>query len=459
MGTVYLARSTSIGGFEREVALKVMHAHLNADPEFATDLLEEAKLTVRIRHPNVVSVLDVGEDPYGIYLVMDYVAGDTLGGIQKRAMPLLPRRIGTKLLLDALAGLHAAHEMKDEAGRPSDLVHRDFSPQNILVGTDGIGRLTDFGVAKAATRVTKTSTGIIKGKIAYMSPEQARGETIDRRTDVWAAGIVAWQVVTGHKLYAGSENEAALLLKVATKPPPRARQVDPSMPAALDDAIARALAWNVDDRFPTAQAFRQALASASAGDIADTEETSDFVTKLVAPALEEQRRRIVQIAQLRKQVGSLAATPPSSTSDASAPPADAMAAPTITATRSNVSTDLTIPNARRTPRAVVIAAAGTLAIAAITTGIVVSQRHARSNEATRVAPAASQSIAVPPSAPSAAPSEPVVIDLPDTPSATATARPKIAGASLVRHVPSATATTDGILPASPYHVDAGARHR
>ncbi len=312
MGTVYLARATSIGGFEREVALKLMHAHLKDNGSFASDLVEEAKLTVRVRHPNVVSVIDVGEDPFGIYLVMEYVEGDTLAGLHKRSIASpeknLPVRYGLKLLLDALTGLHAAHELKDEAGNPTGLVHRDFSPQNILVGVDGIGRLTDFGIAKAATRISDTTTGIIKGKIAYMAPEQARGATIDRRTDIWAAGVVAWQIIAGKRLYAGQENEVATLLKIASQPPPRLRDVKPDVHPLMDEAVARALTMEPEQRWPTAQAFKQALQNACRvhSETADTDEVASFVSGVVQSVVTERRARVGEILRLRAKVEKLA---------------------------------------------------------------------------------------------------------------------------------------------------------
>ena len=319
MGTVYLARATSIGGFEREVALKLIHSHLKDNASFAGDLVEEAKLTVRINHPNVVSVIDVGEDPFGIYLVMEYVEGDTLAGLQKRAVAStekqLPVRYGLKLLLDALTGLHAAHELKDPAGNPTGLVHRDFSPQNILVGVDGIGRLTDFGIAKAATRISDTTTGTIKGKIAYMAPEQARGAAIDRRTDIWAAGVVAWQIITGKRLYAGQENEVATLLKIASEAPPRLRDVMPGVPALFDEAVARALTMNPEERWPTALAFKQGLLQAcrTHGEVADTDEVATFVSRVVDSVVVERRRRVEEILRLRAQVVELAARADAST--------------------------------------------------------------------------------------------------------------------------------------------------
>src|SRR5262245_34519927 len=196
MATVYLACSTGMAGFEREVALKLTHAHLRDSPEFVTALIDEARLAGRIRHPNVVSVLDVAEDPEGLFIIMDYIEGESLAGLQRilRKRDIrMPLDVALRILDDILEGLHAAHELTENDGSPMHLVHRDVTPHNVLVGLDGISRLTDFGVAKAVTRLTQTASGLVKGKVAYMAPEQAEGTELDRRCDVWAAGVVAWE--------------------------------------------------------------------------------------------------------------------------------------------------------------------------------------------------------------------------------------------------------------------------
>ncbi|HEY3815971.1 MAG TPA: serine/threonine-protein kinase [Polyangiaceae bacterium] len=260
MATVYLARATGVPGMPAEVALKLTHAHLRTSAEFANGLLEEGKLAARIRHPNVVSVLDVGDDPHGVYLVMEYVDGDTLAGVTRGA-GAMPVAMGARLLVDALAGLHAAHELCDEGGAPAGVVHRDFTPQNILVGADGVARLADFGIAKAATRVGYTRTGIVKGKIAYMSPEQAHGKPLDRRCDVWAAGVVAWEIFAGRRMHA-HDDDVATLLKVATLPPPLLRSVAPHVPEAVEAAVAAALEMDVERRVATAEELAARLADA-----------------------------------------------------------------------------------------------------------------------------------------------------------------------------------------------------
>ncbi len=214
MATVYLARLTGVGGFQRFVAMKRLHPHLAGEAEFVEMFLDEARLAAGIHHPNVVPILEVHASPIGYYLVMEYIEGDTLARLLARSASKgqrLPVPIVLRVMLDTLAGLHAAHELRDDHGDPVHLVHRDVSPQNVLVGSDGVARITDFGVARAASRLTATRVGQLKGKIAYMAPEQAAGvEELDRRADVFSAGIVVWEALASRRLFK-AENEAATL--------------------------------------------------------------------------------------------------------------------------------------------------------------------------------------------------------------------------------------------------------
>jgi serine/threonine-protein kinase len=299
MATVYLACVRGPMGFEAEVALKLTHPHLRESTEFAADLLEEAKLAVRIRHRNVAAVIDAGVDPLGVYLVMEYVEGDTLSGLNKASKPL-PKKMAMRVLIDALAGLHAAHELLDEDGKLLGVVHRDFTPHNILVGTDGVARLTDFGIAKAATRLSHTRTGLVKGKIGYMSPEQAKGSLLDRRCDVWAAGVIAWEVLAGKRLHP-VEDDVSVLLKVATETPPRLRTVDPSIHPEIEAAVASALDRNMETRCPSAQALSRRLGAACKehGLLAETEEVAEWI-RLVAGASLAARREDLARAKDRR---------------------------------------------------------------------------------------------------------------------------------------------------------------
>lgn len=329
MATVYLARVAVVGNVHREVALKLMHPFLSAEGRESTvSLVEEAKLAVRIRHPNVVPVIEVGDSAQGVFLVMEYVEGDTLSGLHRAVRTdgsLLPLNVAGRILVDALAGLHAAHELRDDEGVLLDLVHRDFSPQNILVGTDGVSRLTDFGVAKAAGRVNVTSSGIIKGKVAYMAPEQALGKKVDRRCDVWAAGVVAWEVLAGQRLYR-QEDQVATLLKIVNEPPPRISTVRADVPQVLDDLVAETLTMDVEKRIGTADELRRRLTEAwkSAGGLADAHEVSDFVQRTARPKIEARREQVSRVIKLRSSMptlsgvstGSVAAASPDETTSA-----------------------------------------------------------------------------------------------------------------------------------------------
>jgi serine/threonine-protein kinase len=300
MATVYLARTRSVAGFERQVAIKLMHPFLREIAEFSEQLLEEAKLTAQIRHPNVVTCTDVGEDPFGMYLVMDYIEGDSLAGMHRSAVArgeTLPVAIGLRVLIDSLGGLHAAHELQDEDGRSLDVVHRDFSPQNILLGVDGIGRLTDFGIAKAASRIGTTVTGVVKGKVSYMAPEQARAEALDRRCDVWAAGVTAWQILAGRRLHP-ADGDVATLMKIVSEAPPRLRDVAPHVPRELDEAVAWALTLDVNARCPTAKMFQQSLTAAcrANGLWVESDAVAEYIARVEGPKLAERRatvRRLV----------------------------------------------------------------------------------------------------------------------------------------------------------------------
>jgi serine/threonine protein kinase len=216
MATVHFGRLLGPVGFSRTVAIKRLHAQFAQDPEFVSMFLDEARLAARIRHPNVVPTLDVVATDGELFLVMDYVAGESLARLARTMNTRnerMPLRILSSVMAGVLHGLHAAHEAKDERGMALGIVHRDVSPQNVLVGTDGVSKILDFGVAKAAGRVQTTREGQIKGKLAYMPPEQLRGATVTRSTDIYAAGVVLWEIVTGQRLFAG-DNEGVVVAKV-----------------------------------------------------------------------------------------------------------------------------------------------------------------------------------------------------------------------------------------------------
>ena len=265
MARVYLARALGAGGFERLVALKALHDHLAEEQDFIDMFLDEARLAARIRHPNVVGTLDVQHDDEGVFLVMEYVEGPTVAKAlrelrrQKRALPL---DVALRIFLDTLAGLHAAHELTDANGDPVHVVHRDVSPQNILLGVDGVARLTDFGVASATARLSTTRDGDVKGKGPYMAPEQVNAEPVDRRTDLYAAGAVLWELLVGECLVQG-DNDGAVVMGVLAKEKRSPRTVVPSVPEPLCAACLRALAFRPEDRFATAAELIEAVESAA----------------------------------------------------------------------------------------------------------------------------------------------------------------------------------------------------
>lgn len=265
MATVHLARALGAGGFERLVAIKVMHPHIAREPEFVDMFLDEGRLAASIHHPNVVGTIDVQRDEGGLFIVMDYVEGAALQLIWRELWAqgqTIPLPITLRIFLDVLAGLHAAHELCGADGEPLYLVHRDVSPQNILVGVDGVARLTDFGVARARSRLASTQGGQLKGKLTYMAPEQVRAEAVDRRTDIYAAGVVLWEMLAGRRLNR-ADNDAAVVQCIMDGVSKSPRDVLATVPEPISMVCMRALGFEPEDRYPTASAFAEALETAA----------------------------------------------------------------------------------------------------------------------------------------------------------------------------------------------------
>lgn len=268
MAVVWAARMKGTRGFQKIVAVKTMLPSLSEDSQFEEMFLAEAELASRIKHPHVCEILDLGEQEGTLYLVMEWVDGEPLSTLQKaaRAKGGIPIAVATRIALHAALGLHAAHELKDEDGKPVDLVHRDVSPQNVLVTYDGHVKIVDFGVAKAASGAegTRTRAGQIKGKVPFMSPEQALGKTVDRRTDIFALAIVLYQMVTGKHPFR-SDNDMATLHRICEKEPVAPiKSLVPTCPDALSDAVAKALDKNYEQRWQTMVEFARALERALA---------------------------------------------------------------------------------------------------------------------------------------------------------------------------------------------------
>jgi serine/threonine-protein kinase len=296
MATVFVGRLRGPAGFSRLVAIKRAHARLVEDESFRRMLIAEARLASKLHHPNVVAIDDVEEIAGELRLVMDYVEGSSLSEVLAAATGTGHRfaaRVAVRIALDACAGLHAAHTLTDEHGDALELVHRDVTPHNILVGVDGTSRLADFGIAKCARSSLATTAGTIKGKVGYMSPEYIGGAEPDARSDVFGLGVVLWEALAGRKLFRGS-NELETIQRVVSDPAPRISSVAPWIGGALDDVLASTLEKSPDERFQSARALGAALESAAgrAGLIGSYGDVSAELDKLCGDALARRRQLV-----------------------------------------------------------------------------------------------------------------------------------------------------------------------
>ena len=295
MATVHFGRLWGVVGFARTVAIKRMHSELARDLEFVAMLIDEARLATRIRHVNVVEIIDVVAVDQELLLVMDYVPGEALSRLiaeSARAGRTIPERTALAIVCDLLQGLQAAHDARDERGQPLGLVHRDVSPHNVLVGVDGVARVHDFGTAKAKGRVQNTREGQIKGRLAYMAPEQVRADVLDARCDVYAAGAVLWELLTLRRLIpSGPEEE--MLENILERPLPDLPEFASSASPGLEAIVSRALSRDPKVRFPTARDFAIALEMAAAS--ARPREVGDWVQDLARDSLLERARILSRI--------------------------------------------------------------------------------------------------------------------------------------------------------------------
>lgn len=261
MATVYVGRQAGAAGFERLVVIKRIHTHLLREREFHDMFVDEARVASLIRHPNVVPVDDLVEADDELFLVLPYVESISLDHLLNRVKQRgekLPPAAAVRIVADALSGLSAAHNAVDMKGERLDVVHRDISPHNILVGADGRSRIIDFGIAKASRRITTTSRDVMKGKLAYMSPEQARQQQLDARADLFAAGCVLYEALTAEQLFRG-EDQADILLAVLISPIPDPSAKVPGVPPELDRVLKKALEREREERFQNASDFLEQL--------------------------------------------------------------------------------------------------------------------------------------------------------------------------------------------------------
>ena len=295
MATVHLGRLLGAAGFSRTVAVKRLHDGYARDPEFVAMLLDEARLASQIRHPNVVPTLDVVAEQDELLVVMEYITGDSLAHLAKLVHlrgDKFPIPLAAAVVAQALHGLHAAHDATDSHGDPLGIVHRDVSPQNVLVGTDGVARVLDFGIAKAASRATATEDGQIKGKTAYMAPEQLQHAAVDRRTDVWAAGVMFWELLTGRRLFL-ADSPAATIGRVLSGPIDSPTRYRPDCPPELTLICARALERDKEVRFETAE--EMALAIEDAIQAPRPKEIGAWVQEIAADTLRERAQLVREV--------------------------------------------------------------------------------------------------------------------------------------------------------------------
>jgi len=255
MAAVWVARERgATAKDDRLVAVKTMLTELADESEFVKMFLDEVRLVRSIRHPNVVDVYDVGEDEGVMWMSMEWVEGESLHTVIAEAgkRRAIPPELAVRIIADAAAGLHAAHELRDLDGSPRGVVHRDISPHNILIGTNGSVKLVDFGVAKAVGRISEaTRAGQLKGKFGYMSPEQATGKPVDRRSDIFSLGIVLFELTTSRRLFRG-EHDVETLRLVISGSIPRPSQIDARYPLELERIVLKALERNINQRYQTA---------------------------------------------------------------------------------------------------------------------------------------------------------------------------------------------------------------
>lgn len=303
MATVYLARMDGPHGFEKIVALKRIHPHLVSDRSYVDMFLDEARIASGITHPNVCSVFDFGEFNGEYYLAMEYLVGESLARLCRRAgasaaqreSPLLPLKVA-RIVEDACEGLHAAHESKDVKGQSLNVVHRDVSPRNLFITYSGVVQVVDFGIASAKQRVHQTSTGQLKGTVPYMAPEQVRGGEVDRRVDIWGLGVVLWELLTLERLFRrDTEVESMYAVLVGEIPAPSARR--PGIPAALDAIVMKALQREPENRWRTAREMGQALHAFASSQSADVgaAELSAWMEEIF-PEGEVRQREIMELA-------------------------------------------------------------------------------------------------------------------------------------------------------------------
>ena len=282
MGEIFLARLDGVAGFEKIVVIKRVLPHLAGEDRFIAMLLDEARIAARLSHPNICQVQELGEVEGEYYIAMEYLEGVTMADLLRRMSRqghVIDPRLAVAMVMQACEGLHAAHELLDRNGQPTNLVHRDVSPSNVFITTAGMVKILDFGIAKTPDRLSRTRTGAVKGKWAYMSPEQILRQPMDRRSDIFSLGIVLFESLTGWRLY-HNPSEYQICRAITETDAPSIRNFQPALPEALAQVVSRALARDPAQRFATARDLSKALLerSAALGGPASLAHVAELVT-------------------------------------------------------------------------------------------------------------------------------------------------------------------------------------
>jgi eukaryotic-like serine/threonine-protein kinase len=286
MAEVWVARARGARGFEKLLAIKTMLPAMLDDPQAETMFLDEARLAARIRHPNVTEIFDLGEEAGQLFIAMDWIDGDSAAGLSRALNAPMPLPLALHIAIEAGKGLHAAHELLGPDGQPMGLVHRDVSPHNVLLSRTGLVVLSDFGIAKALGHTSRTETGVVKGKPGYMAPEQAMGGVVDRRADVFALGVVLYELTTRQHPFRGN-NAIETAERLLRRPfvPPSAHVA--GLPRELDAVILRALERDPDARYSTAEELAAELARVARGSVgeASAAQLGEFLQAHLGPQL------------------------------------------------------------------------------------------------------------------------------------------------------------------------------